>query len=470
MTRVYVFSSLIFLGFVASSCGGDHDSGVGGGKADGGTASQGGSTNATTSTAKGGVSGKGGSSATTEKREEPTWKYPSDDEGVFPKDRVLDIQVTMPEAAWNNLIATAKQEVWSTADVAIDGQKLGSIGFRPKGEYSLDSCVGDTGELTCDKLSFKLKFDEVDPEGRFYGLKRLALNQITDAGGLYMETMGYRIFKDFGITTPRTSYATLQVNGKSLGIYTVVEIPDGRFTDHYFGGNGNLYKEAWPDRTDSGYFINALETNKETANNEVFVEFATDMLKASDQDLPATLSKYMDLEKLLDYMAVDYAIANWDGITTFYAGSWGHANHNYFMYQDENQARFTLIPWDLNATFFLEHWLGDIEPWDKLDADCEKMVLTEGSTDLYTIPASCDPMIRAIALSKEGYHASVRRLLDEVFVVDKLSAQLDEYAEQLSKVMQNDPFISPSEVTGGAVYMKGQFKILRSRLEEVVKP
>jgi hypothetical protein len=416
------------------------------------------------------VSGKGGASATTEKREEPAWKYPSDDEGVFPKDRVLDIKVTMPDAAWDRLIATAKQEVWSAADVSIDGQNLGTIGLRPKGEYSLDSCISDTGALICDKLSFKLKFDEVDPEGRFYGLKRLALNQITDSGGLYMETMGYRIFKDFGITTPRTSYATLHVNGESLGIYTVVEIPDGRFTDRHFNGNGNLYKEAWPDRTDNSYYVNALETNKKTASNEAFIEFATDMLKASDTDLPSTLSKYMDLDKLLDYMAVDYAIANWDGITTFYAGSWGHANHNYFMYQDENQAHFTLIPWDLNATFFLEHWLGDVEPWDKLDADCEKMVLTDGSTDLYTIPASCDPMIRAIALSKEGYHASVQRLLNEVFVVDKLSAQLDEYANQLSKVMQNDPFISPSEVIGGAVYMKGQLRILRNRLEKVIKP
>jgi hypothetical protein len=407
-----------------------------------------------------GASGSGGS----------RWLYATDDEGVFPDNRVLDIKVTMPPDAWNRLIATATQEIWSTANVTIDGQSLGNVGFRPKGEYSLDSCVDAQGHLVCDKFSFKLKFNEIDPEGRFYGLKRLVLNQISYGSAVFAEPLGYQIFNDFGVVAPRTSYAVLTVNGESLGMYVVVEAVDGRFTDRHFPGNGdgNLYKEAWPAHTDDGYFRSALETNEETATNEAFIAFAADMLAAKNDQLPQTLAQHMDLGRLLDYMAVDYGIANWDGITTFYAGTWGHTNHNYYMYQDEGAARFSLIPWDLNATFLLDHWLGDIRPWDALDVDCNTLIPTRDTPDLFTLPATCDPTIRAIALSKDGYHASVRRLLDEVFAVERLSQKIDEYTSQVAAAMQNDPFVSYGEVTWSADNLKGLLPVFRSRLEAVL--
>lgn len=397
------------------------------------------------------------------------WLYETVDEGAFPKDRVLDIQVTMSQDAWARLITTAEQEVWSTAAVTIDGQGLGSIGMRPKGEYSLDSCVDEDGNLVCEKLSFKLKFNEIDPEGRFYGLKRLVLNKITDGWALYGESLAYQIFNDFGVTAPRTSYATLTVNGESLGIYRVVEAVDGRFTQHHFAqGDGNLYKEAWPVTTDDSYFASRLETNEETASHEALTAFAADMLAASDDELPQTLDRYLDLERMLDYMAVDYAVANWDGITTFYCGDWeGCGNHNYYLYQTQDAATFTLIPWDLNAVFSLGHWLGDIEPWDKLDVNCDTPIPT-GDGELGTLPAACDPTIRAVALSRDGYHASVQRLLDEVFVLDRLSEKIDEYARQVAPVMREDPFVDYSQVSDGAESLKDALPALRSRLEAVL--
>ncbi|MBN2197263.1 MAG: CotH kinase family protein [Polyangiaceae bacterium] len=396
------------------------------------------------------------------------WVYETDEEGVFPKDRVLDIKVAMPEEAWTRLIATAIEEVWSTADVTIDGQSLGEVGFRPKGAYSLDTCVDDRGRLVCDKLSFKLKFDKVDPDGRFYGLKRLVLNQIVDAWGLYGESLAYQIYNDFGITAPRTSFAILTVNGESFGIYRVVEVVDGRFTAHHFEDrDGNLYKEAWPVSTDEAYFAGALRTNEETGSNETFIAFSADMLAATDNGLPQSLAKYTDLDRMLDYMAVDYAITNWDGITTFYAGDWGQANHNYYMYQSVDSATFTLIPWDLNAVFLLDHWLGDIDPWDTLRVDCNAPIPTADG-DLATIPAACDPTIRAIALSKDRYHASVRRLLDEVFVEDRLCAKIDDYVRQIAPAMENDPFVSYLEMAGAAEYLKNNLPAFRSRLEAVL--
>ncbi|MGC4065182.1 MAG: CotH kinase family protein [Polyangiaceae bacterium] len=250
MNHRFACSAVLLSLCLALGCGGaaDGDSqnggtggrGSGGSTAFAGTPGVGGSSTSTQS------SGNGGSSTSTSSTTAVTeWRYETTDEGVFPKDRVLDIQVKMSDEAWTRLIATAKQEVWSTAEVTIDGQSVGMIGIRPKGEYSLDSCVDDRGQLICEKLSLKLKFNEVDADGRFYGLKRLALNQILDGAAVFKETLAYHIFNSFGVTAPRTSYATVSLNGKSLGMYTVVEMIDGRFTDMRFdNGSGNLYKRA----------------------------------------------------------------------------------------------------------------------------------------------------------------------------------------------------------------------------------
>jgi spore coat protein CotH len=396
-------------------------------------------------------------------------KYATTDEGVFPQDRILQVALTLPTGAWEKLIKNAALEQYVSADVTIDGQSLGSVGLRFKGEYSLWSCVDDTGELNCDKLSLKMKFTEYDPQKRFYGLKRLNFNNLVDEAAIVRETISYKVYRDMGIIAPRTSFAVVTVNGQSQGLYTVVEEVDGRFTDDRFKqGDGNLFKEAWPGQTDSGYFSSHLENNQETATFDRFQSFATEMLGAADEQLPTTLGKWMDLDYLMTYMAVDYAIANWDGVTTFYCGSWGCTNHNYYVYQEETQPKFWLIPWDLNATLMVEHWLGNPPPWDELDVDCATYIPGK-DPDTQTKPASCDPMIRALALNRDGYHAAVKRVLEEGFVPERLNAQIDEIVKRVTPAVEVDPFLSLSRMSGSISWTKGQILKLRERLEAVVE-
>jgi hypothetical protein len=396
-------------------------------------------------------------------------KYASVDEGVFPQDRVLQVEISLPDGAWENLVKNAALEQYISAEVTIDGQPLGSVGFRFKGEYSLWSCVDDTGNVTCDKLSLKMKFTEYDPDKRFYGLKRLNFNNLVDEAAIVRETVTYRLYRDMGIIAPRTSFAVVNVNGGSQGLFTVVEEVDGRFTDDRFKqGDGNLFKEAWPVDTSSSYFSQHLENNQETATFDAFQSFASEMLAATDEQLPQALGKWMDLDYLMTYMAVDYAIGNWDGITTFYCGDWGCTNHNYYVYQEENDPKFWLIPWDLNAALLVDSWLGDLPPWDKLDVDCDHYVPGDKPETL-SRPASCDPMIRAMALNRDGYRAAVKHVLDEGFVPERLNAQIDEIVQRLTPYIEADPYLSKSRVSGSISWLKGQIAQLRKRLEAVVQ-
>lgn len=387
---------------------------------------------------------------------------------VFSQESVHRIDLSLPEQAWATLLATAADKVYTEAAAQIDGESIGSIGLRFKGFYSLDSCF-ENGKLTCDTLSMKLKFDEYNVDQRYHGLKDVHLNSAKGDESLVRSGLAYGLYRDMGIPAPRTGWAVVTVNGASQGLFTLIEDIDGRFTkSHFEMGDGNLFKEAWPDATGAGSYTSALKTNKETASPALFQKFAGDMKAASDADRVAALGRWMDLDYFARYMAVDTAIGNWDGVTTFYCGDWGCSNHNYFMYQEETDPRFWIIPWDMNGTFSTTHWLGAVPAWDALSADCSTRIPTDSKTNS-TLPASCDPTLRAVAQNRALYQSKVTELLQKYFIEDRLKSQIDAAARVLAPVVATDPFLTTAKWQGSLGWLKSNLPGLRARLEQVAK-
>jgi hypothetical protein len=293
---------------------------------------------------------------------------------LFERKEVIEVRLSLPSDEWDKLLENARDEEYTVADVTIMGQRIDRVGLRIKGAVgSLFNCFDEEDNLICDKLGMKLKFNEYVNEQRFLGLKRLNLQSWVNDSTKMHECLAYDIFREMDIVAPRCTWAYVFVNDEPLGLFGLVERVDGRFTDSRFEeGDGNLYKEAWPAATEESYFKERLKTNEEEPVIDEVVTFSEDMTTAKDSELPETLGRYMDLDYILRYMAVDFAIANWDGITTFYCNDDGQCgNHNYYLYEEEFRPFFWLIPWDLEASLFLEHWLGDIEPWNNLDVACD---------------------------------------------------------------------------------------------------
>ena len=112
----------------------------------------------------------------------------------------------------------------------------------------------------------------------------------------------YGLFREMGVPAPRSSFSDVEItvggsknsgvaaHSVTLGVHLLTEVIDGRFTDTYFpGGDGNLYKEAWPGAVDGdgevneAIFINALRTNKgDGADASTFVEFSNAINAAND--------------------------------------------------------------------------------------------------------------------------------------------------------------------------------------------
>lgn len=344
-------------------------------------------------------------------------------------------ELKLIDTTWDDFRANGLAEEYAPAELLFNDKYVGRVAVRVKGQYSISQCYPD-GELVCDKLSLRLKFDAEDDKLRFFGLKRLSLHNLERDVSHVRERLAYDLFRAMDIPASRSSWAKLVVDGEPQGLYSMVEDVDGVFTDDRFDkhGDGDLYKEVWPTSLDADFYREGIETNEDSADTSKIVAFAKALTEPEDAaDRLTVLGKYMDLDALSRYMAVDDAVANWDGVTTFYADHDGH-NHNFFLYVDEpdQEPPFTLIPWDMDNTFQAANWRTRAPGWREQAKSCE---LTNG-----VYPPSCDPLLSALVLDQERYAAAVKQLLDGPFAEDQMDAEIERHAALIEDAVADDPF------------------------------
>lgn len=386
---------------------------------------------------------------------------------LFAATRVPAFDVYLPQADWENLKVNARDEEYVSVEACYDGRAVGTIGLRFKGSYgSLYECFDSQGNMICPRLSMKMKFDEYVPDQRFFGLKRLAFNAYLHDDSRMKEKLAYDLYRAMGVVAPRSAWAVLRVNGVSQGLFGMVEVVDGRFTADRWPANpdGNLYKELWPTHAADGQILAALETNEEAADISGYREFAQALAAADDAHALATLGSYMDLDYLARFMAVEDAVVSYDGVTYFWTDRTSTANHNYFVYE-ESPTRFTLIPWDLESTF----WINPTHAaphWTVTPADCSQTYSYWGG--LAYAPA-CDRVFRALDTDLGRWRAAARALLDGPFTIDTMETTIDRYLAVIGDAARADP--TPSKYTPfnqAVAGLRSGIPEMRARLEKLI--
>jgi hypothetical protein len=344
---------------------------------------------------------------------------------VFSDRAIRTYSLELPEGRWRKLREQALAERWAAATLDVDGVRVGVVGVRFKGATgTLAACFEDGREL-CAKLSIKLRFDRYAPERRFFGLQRLNFHSMKRDPSWMRERLAYRVFEDAGIVAPRTAWARIEVNGRDLGVYTVVEAIDARFTDRRFHfDDGLLYKEAWPGSLDPAYYERRLRTNRsEPHEHAAMLGFARELSQAGSDGGAAVLERWTDPDQLMRYMAVDRLIGNWDGITAWYCDSGACANHNFYWYAEKERQRLWLIPWDLDNSFLLFDPLFLTRDWLAPPAGCDERPLAWGEQALRH--PTCDRLAEALAaLGQERFGPALREVLARAFDPERLRAQI----------------------------------------------
>lgn len=399
----------------------------------------------------------------------PTVFSHKDAAGLFGVDHVPQFEFTLPGDQWKWLQANAAKEQYAQAQARYEGQPAGTIGLRFKGSIgTLANCFDKTGKLICAKLSFNLNFEKYDKQNRFFGLKRLNLHSMVNDSSKLHERIAYDLYQLSGIKAPRSSWANVKVNGKSYGLYSMVEEVDDRFTADRWPGNGdgNLYKEGWPKTTQASYYDQALKTNKNTGRHDAIIAFAADLAKSGTADLTSTLGKWTDLSYMERYMAVDDAIVNCDGITAMYCAdatglTWN--NHNYYFYLEQNRNFFWLIPWDMDGTLGPCTSYAAVPHWNTPPIHCGRNYPVWGQA--WVKEPGCDRLFQAIANDRAGYRSAVDRLLSGPFDEQTVLNKIDLWAKFI-----HDSEVADLTAEGEAPWMsavrelKATIPFLRERL------
>ncbi len=289
---------------------------------------------------------------------------------------------------------------WFHADVTVDGELVQDVGIRKKGLI---------GSLSHEKPGLKIKFDKWIEGQTFHGVERMTLNNSVSDPSLVRQCLGYGLFADAGLASPRCAFATVAANGDDLGVYVHVEDVKKDFLRlHYQRSDGDLYEGVLSDFRD-GWTGSFEAKTGDTDPDGAPVLAITEALAAEDDQVVSALEEVMDVDSFMRFWATEVLVAHIDG----YAGN----TNNFYIYRDPGTDRVTFLPWGIDATFW------DNEVWGQ---DTTEAVLANGvlAWRLFHMEETRDQYLDTLdALLDEIWDEE--RLLDEV---DRMDALVDPYA------------------------------------------
>lgn len=328
-------------------------------------------------------------------------------EKILNKDTITEIDIDIEETDWDWLLENASEKEPRSCNITINGKTFNNVGINPKGNSSLTSIASDE---TTDRFSLKLDFGAFVDGQTYFGLEKIALNNVMSDKSYMKEALSYDLFQFMGVATPEYSYTNIKLNGKNWGLYLAIEILDESFVERQFGTTkGNLYKPESMDMggDKAGQAGNKPEMPKEnnektkdveeetkavgeetkvaekTANKEAqggmkmggmmgsgkgadlkytgdsasdysTIQEGAVFKTTSDEDFEKVLKMIKNLDSGTDiekYLDVD-EVLRFFAVNTFLVNLDGYAGgmyHNYYLY--EKDGMFQILPWDLNMSF-----------------------------------------------------------------------------------------------------------------------
>ena len=377
----------------------------------------------------------------------------SNSDFIFDQNELRTFELKLSEKDLEKIDSDPTAEQYVEGMMVFEGDTISPIGIRYKG--SVGAWVGcvdgenwfePSGKKICTKLSTKVKINWKGRDERFYGLKKLQFHAQNLDPSLMHERLGYWLFRSMGVEAPRSVHARLVINGEFIGLYALTEQIDGAFTDYHFDDkDGNLYKEVWPlnmngEPMDSPSLISALKTNEDdNPSTDIISGFADKLYNGKESDIPNIISEYMDINKVLSMVVVDRAIRHDDGFLHWYCSEDGCASHNFYWYEEPNNKKVNLIPWDLDNAF--ENIIKNANPvtpiadeWGKISNNCNPFPY--GEFGMYQWSAACDRLTGGWARDKELYEELKNKFIQGPFAASNVNALLTAWSEQIRPVVK----------------------------------
>ncbi|MBT3220693.1 MAG: hypothetical protein HN348_16525 [Proteobacteria bacterium] len=222
---------------------------------------------------------------------------------------------------------------WYPGNVAVDGENLSQVGFRKKGLI---------GSISWTRPALKIDSDRFLPGQEFAdGTEHFTLNNNQQDPSRIHTCLAYSVFHQASAIAPHCSFATVEVNGTDLGVYSNVQPIKKAFLRENFGNDeGDLFEGSVSDFNDDYLITFDIKSDGSTLNP---LEELADALLVNDEDLIDELDEILDLEGFVTHWAVESLVGHWDG--------YANGSNNFYVYHNPNDGLLHFIPWGADAVF-----------------------------------------------------------------------------------------------------------------------
>ena len=182
---------------------------------------------------------------------------------------VMEINIVSDE--WDYLMQNAISKPWLSCDIEIDGELFENVGIKTKGNTSLSQIA----QTDTERYSLKIKFDKYVDGQSYYGLDKLALNNIYSDNTYLKEYISYDLFRFMEVPSSLCKFTKITVNGEYYGFYIAIEDPDDSFIERNYGEDNSIkaYKPEAMDMNGNGRMNDMPNDNMQ--NSDMFSSMLT---------------------------------------------------------------------------------------------------------------------------------------------------------------------------------------------------
>lgn len=246
-------------------------------------------------------------------------------DSFFTNPVITRIQIRLDEQALKALREEPRKYV--RARVEEGGMVWPDVGIHLKG------ALGSYQPLD-KKPSLTLNFDKFVEDQKFHGLDKFYLNNSAQDPTYLHELLGSSLFRAADYPAAGVTHARVELNGRNLGLYVLVEGFDRSFLKRHFANpDGNFY--------DGGYLADVSDALEKTSGKGLDDRSDLKRLAAAATETNAVkkvarLADIVDMERFHTFLALEILGSHWDGYSL-------HKN-NYRLYHDPGQGKFVFIP------------------------------------------------------------------------------------------------------------------------------
>jgi hypothetical protein len=245
--------------------------------------------------------------------------------GMIPR-----FQIEIDQEALNQLYGEPRAFV--RVKVQVDDVIYPEVGLHLKGRRgsfrSLDS-----------KPGFTLKFNKFRKGQRFHGLEKIHLNNEVQDPSYMTEILCSEMFREAGVPAARATNARVEMNGRKLGFYVLVEGVTQDFLGLYFKNTeGNLY--------DFPYMHDITSSEAKESKDRDASDLRALAAAAREPDLDKRwqrLERVLDLDRFITYLALEVMIWDWD--------CYAICRNNYRVYHDPTSDKIVFMPHGMDQIF-----------------------------------------------------------------------------------------------------------------------